>query len=326
MPTLGTIQTIPFESRALRGNRLRDPHVRPLLVYLPPDYQTSPRRYPVVMLLTGYGGRSTYWINRKKIHRPIHEIMEQALARRGARPAILVMPDGWTRYGGSQYRNSPLSGNYEDYLIDEVLPFVDRRYRTIPKPEARAVMGKSSGGYGALVLAMRNPEVFGNAVCHSGDVYFEVTHKPMLAKFVDACRGRLPSPSRAARSHDLAYVFGLSAAYSPNLRARPYGFDLPVRVPSGEIMEPVWKRWLANDPLEMLRRHADSLRRLRFFFMDCGSRDEFYLHLGARVFVERARKLGIPVRYEEFPAGHFKISYRYERSLPLLLSALPLDR
>src|SRR5262245_55706687 len=148
-PPRGTVHVEEFESEALRGNPLGDPHVRTVPVYLPPGYESSGKRYPVIVVLTGYSGRGAMLLNDQGWQPNLPRRMDRLIAQGAAGPAILVMPDGFSRYGGSQYLDSPAVGRYETHIVEELIPWVDRTFRTISGPAGRGIMGKSSGGYGA---------------------------------------------------------------------------------------------------------------------------------------------------------------------------------
>src|SRR5512144_2521485 len=164
-------------STVLRDNPLGDPAERRVPVYLPPGYDGSGGRYPVVYFLAGFAGGGTYLLSESLWGETLPQRVDRLVRSGAVRPLIVVMPDCLTRLGGSQYINSAATGRYEDHLVDELVPSVDATFRTVADPAARAIMGKSSGGYGATVLAMRHPEVFGLAVDHSGDRYFELCYK-----------------------------------------------------------------------------------------------------------------------------------------------------
>src|SRR5690242_7525834 len=180
-----TVEMPEFTSVALTENPLGDPASRALPVVLPPGYADSGRRYPVIVGLTGFTGRGVMLLNDDAWQPNLTQRLERLYAA-GMPHAIFVLPDCFTRYGGSQYLNSSATGRYEDYVIDEIIPFVDAHYRTLPAPASRAVAGKSSGGYGALVHGMRHPDVFGAVACHSGDTAFELCYAPDFPKF---CNG-----------------------------------------------------------------------------------------------------------------------------------------
>ncbi len=330
----GRVDQPVLESRVLQGNRPGDPSSRRLPVYLPPGYEERPAvRYPVLVMLTGYGGSGPMLLNLRPWDESLPQQIDRLIASGAMAPAIVVMPDCWTRYGGSQYLNSSALGRYEDYLIDEILPFVDRHYRTLPEAAHRGILGKSSGGYGALVQGMHHPEMFGAVACHSGDMYFEFGYMGDLARLhtnITSYGGleRVLTDLESIRPKSNMFYETMSTlaygmAYAPNPEA-PYGFDLPVDLDTGALDEAVWQRWLAHDPVRKVDNpaYADALRSMKLLFIDCGSRDEFNLQIGARVLVRKLEALGIPHRYEEFPDGHRDIHYRYDVSLPLLSEAL----
>lgn len=320
------------ESRALEANLPGDPHVRDLYLYLPPGYEKASERYPVAWCLSGFTGRGRMLLNDNPWMPGIADRMDALIADGFAKPMILALPDCFTHLGGSQYVNSPALGNYEDHVVQELVPLVDQRYRTLASRDHRGVIGKSSGGYGALILGMRHPEVFGGLVCHSGDLLFEHCYKrdfgPTIRTFAKAggVEPFLKSFRAAAKKkHDdigALNILAMAAAYSPNVKAPPPWCDLPFDLETGELVEDVWKRWLEWDPLYLVDRHAKALQGLRLLFLDCGKDDEFYLELGARAFVKRLRAMGIAHEYEEFEDGHMSISYRMDRSLPKLSHAL----
>jgi S-formylglutathione hydrolase FrmB len=321
-----------FESTALAGNAAGDPTERTVPVYLPPSYDTEPaRRYPVIFVLAGFSGRGRGLLNDDPWSPPLDERMD-ALIAAGCGEPILVMPDAFTRFGGSQYLDSTATGRYGTHVAGELVAWVDDRYRTQPGRDHRGVVGRSSGGYGALVFGMTRPDVFGAVACHSGDLCFDYCYRGDVprscaqlqqaggpAAWLERFEGR-----RQKSGDDMLTlnVLGMAAAYSPNPAAPPFGIDLPCDLESGAFREDVWRRWLAHDPLVMLEAHADALRSLRLLYLDCGTRDEFNLQLGARLFTRRLSELGVPHEYEEFDDGHRHVAYRYDASLPRLARAL----
>src|SRR5947209_18172236 len=170
-----------IESRQLAGNLHGDPPQRDLVVYLPPSYHTSSRRYPTAYLLHGFGGRAIHWTGISRLYnqlmQPIDEVLDPAITKHHAAEMIVVMPDGRAKWGCGQWVNSPVNGNYEQYVAQEVVAYVDSHFRTIPSRDSRAVFGISSGGFGAWHLGSRNPAIFGAMALQSADSYFDVTHK-----------------------------------------------------------------------------------------------------------------------------------------------------
>lgn len=328
----GRVVIDEFQSRLLEGNLPRDPSRRRLPVYLPPSYDSAPeRRYPAIYVLAGFSGAGMSYLNYQCWAPNLPERVD-ALITAGQMPeVIVVMPDAMTRFGGSQYVNSTATAPYQDYIADEVVSWVDATYRTLASPRSRAVVGKSSGGYGALVMGMQRADVFGAVGCHSGDMYFEYCYFPDIPKAVSAigAHGALESwldyfesiPRKRSQDFVAMNIVAMSAAYSPH-PGRPLGFDLPFDPSTGRLREDVWERWLQHDPLRMLEHCAVSLRSLRAIFIDVGNKDEYFLNLGARLFHQALGEREIVHRYEEFSDGHRDTSYRYGVSLPYLVSAL----
>ena len=187
-------------------------------------------------------------------------------------------------------------------------------------------MGKSSGGYGAFVMAARHADIFGLVCSTSGDCYFEMVYLPDIPKAFRAIRGnpqklleKFWNEEEKKGKDDFSglNIIGMSACYSPN-PAAALGFDLPFDLQTGEIREDIWAKWLAHDPVRMVEDAVENLKSLRLLYIDAGTRDEFYLDLGARILCERFKKFDIPFIHEEFDDGHFHISYRNNRSLELI--------
>ncbi|MCA1557830.1 MAG: esterase family protein [Acidobacteria bacterium] len=327
----GRIITERLESKVLRDNPLGDPSTRALYVYLPHGYDgEGTRRYPVVYCLTGFTGRGQMLLNTQPFTPGLDERMDALITRGTITEMIVVMPDCFTRLGGSQYINSDATGRYEDYLIEEIVPFVDAQYLTRPEPAARAVMGKSSGGYGALVHGMRHSDVFGMVASHSGDAYFEYCYTPDFIKYVRAPGSSDPASflekfwgeeRKGKEDVTLLNMLAMSACYSPDA-AQPLGLRLPFDTQTGEIIGEVWERWLEHDPVRMVERYREELRGLKLLYIDAGTRDEFALDLGARILASKLKRHDIPFIHEEFDDGHFNINYRYDRSLEHISKAV----
>ena len=245
----------------------------------------------------------------------------------------MVLPDGFNRWGGSQYIDSPATGNYQCYLADDVLAEVDARFRTLPRRESRAVVGKSSGGFGALRLGIDRPERFSAYASHAGDCAFELCIRPDFVKTatvldnaggVEAFVARLESQGapRGQGEFHATMMLGLAAAYAPSDRGSRTGGDLPFDLKTANIQEDVWLRWLAHDPLQMVEADPSAFEDARVVFLDAGRRDEYGLHFAARLLSTRLKSRGVEVHHEEFDGGHMGTSHRYESSLPFVLQAL----
>ena len=184
----GRLDEHAIDSEALTGNALGDPHRRPLYVYTPPGYEASPdRRYPSIYVIQGMTGQVDMWRNRKAFMPSVLESIDAWFADAPA-PAVVAFVDAWTSLGGSQFVDSPATGRYHTYLCDEVVPFVDAAYRTLPEAAHRGIAGKSSGGYGAMITPMLRPDLFGGLATHAGDALFEVCYLPEFPEAARALR------------------------------------------------------------------------------------------------------------------------------------------
>jgi hypothetical protein len=327
----GRIDEQVITSELLRGNPLGDPHERPVWVYLPPGYDEWPHRvYPSVYVIQGYTGHVAAWRNRSPYRQPFPETADAVFASGQAPPTIVVYVDAWTAYGGSQFVDSPGTGRYHSYLCDEVVPWVDSRYRTLADAGHRAIMGKSSGGFGAMITPMLRPDLFGALATHAGDSLYEFCYLPEFAKCVrhlreyggDIWRWWADFRSRTSFTKeadaDLLMLLGVSACFS----ARPDGaVDLPFDPQTGVLRPQVWQRWLDWDPVRMVPGHAGELRSLRAIWIDAGTRDEWFLDIGAQAFLAALGEVGVPgevIHFELFDASHMAIDYRYPLSLAWL--------
>lgn len=326
----GKIITHRYESKMLKSNPLKDPYIRDVLVYLPSEYLGSNSKgYIAAFGLAGFGGQGKMLLNADPFTENIEDRMNRLISERKCGPMILVLVDCFTRFGGNQYINSSATGRYEDYVTNEIVPFIDKEYNI----SAHAVWGKSSGGYGSIVLGMRHPDVFHGVVDHSGDAGFEYCYLPDFPKALDAFR-KSGGPKqwlndfwKKSNRHQKndgppLNTLGMAAHYSPNPKSEEMGVDLPFDLETGEILQDIWNRWLAWDPVRMVERYRKNLKKLKFIFIDCGVKDEFNLHWGARMLHYKLKKTNIKHIYEEFDDGHMNISYRYDTSLPKVFSAL----
>lgn len=330
-PLAGRFEQVTVSSPMLAGNPLGDPHERPLTVYLPPGYDDSPRKlYPTIYATQGYSGHAGMWFNRAAFRDPFPHLVDAVFADPDVPPAIVVLVDGWTTYGGSQFLDSPATGRYHSYLCEDVVSHVDTNYRTIRDREYRAITGKSSGGYCAMVTPMLRPDVFGALATHAGDALFDVGYRAELPRRARMLRdeyggsyenfltefrqwgsdGRIAGTK--ASDIDLIEVYAYAAAYSAD-------DDGTIHVPFdriGALVPDVWERWRAWDPVVMAsqEKHAAALRSLRAAWIDAGDRDEYFLDIGAAAFHNAVRAAGLPddrIHFELFPAGHGAIEYRY---------------
>ena len=323
---------LELDSRCLQGNFLGDPTRRTLPVYLPPGYDESgSRRYPVGFYLAGFLGTGHSQLNWKPWAEGLPARLDRLIGEGQMGPMIVAFPDCFTALGGSQYINSAACGNYDDYLNKELVPLVDSHFRTAAGPEHRAVFGKSSGGFGAIVQGMLHPETWGALACHSGDSYFEFCFLTDLPKTLNEI-GKHGGVSQflsaffkkkkrsGAETHAIMHL-AMAACFDPQ-PDHPDRFELPVDLETGRLRPSRWERWLAWDPVRMISEHRDALKDMALVFVDCGSRDQYHLQYGARQMRDELMKYGIEHVYDEFPDNHSSIDYRMDVSLPLLSRAV----
>jgi S-formylglutathione hydrolase FrmB len=359
----GTVVVLEHRSSILADNPLGDPHLRKLAVWLPQAYDRRDggpgARFPVLYDLVGFTGSGIAHLNWKPFSDNVAERAARLVHEGRMGPAIIVFPDCFTSLGGNQYVNSSAIGNYADYLLDEIIPFVDREFRTLAAREHRGCFGKSSGGYGAIIHGMKYVQHWGAVANHSGDAYFDFVYRADWPNTLDElAKHRRPArkagpvkPPRAdaaerglaaglddgrtrrfleafwkktkvsgAEAHAIMNLC-MAATYDPDPRA-PLGFRLPFHLDTGELIEQRWQRWLEHDPVRLVGRYARNLRRLKGIYMDCGWRDQYHIHYGTRQLSRRLAAAGIAHRYEEFDDDHSDIDYRMNESLPFLYRSL----
>jgi len=331
----GRIERLEHHSDCLQGNALGDPATRPLHVYLPAAYDEDPgRRFPVLFDLVGFTGSGLSHSNWMSFQENLPERLDRLQASGKMGPAIVVLPDCFSSLGGNQYIDSSAIGPYARYLIDELVPFIDSRYRSLADRRHRGLFGKSSGGYGAMIHAMRYAETWGAAACHSGDMYFEYCYQSelpsllnQLAKHEHSAEAFLAAfeanPKPSGDEIHAIMTLCMAASYDPNPDL-PLGFELPCDLRTGELNTESWKRWLRHDPVRIIEEACaqENLASLALLYIDCGSRDQYNLQYGARILHGRLVAAGIAHRYEEFDDDHSGVDYRMDESLPALYEAL----
>jgi enterochelin esterase-like enzyme len=340
----GTTVVLEHASEILKGNALGDPYVRKLAVWLPSEYISSGnRRFPVLYDLVGFTGSGLSHIGWKAFGDNVPERAARLIHDGKMRPAIIVFPDCFTALGGNQYVNSSAIGNYADYLTRELIPFVDREFRTFASREHRGCFGKSSGGYGAIIHGMKYARYWGAVASHSGDAYFDFVYwhdwpntLNELAKYrrkADPGKGmddgrirrflkeiRAKEKLSTAEGHAVMNLC-MAATYDPDPRA-PLGFRVPFNLDTGESIPERWREWRKHDPIHLVQKHRASLKSLRGLYIDCGSRDQYHIHFGSRILSARLAAAGIKHTYEEFDDNHSDIDYRMDVSLPYLTKVL----
>ena len=328
----GTVVRLEHRSRVLEANPWGDPVNREVAVYLPHGYSEAGQANVALWDLAAYTNSGLGHLNWRNQGENLQHRLDRLIGSGEMEPAVVIIPDCYTSLGGNQYVNSPSVGSYADYLVEELIPFVDSRFNLVGGREGRAVFGKSSGGYGAIYHAMHYPQAWGAVASHAGDVGFELLFR---AEFPTACsvlapfKGDHTTFMRAfwnknrpsGRDFTAMMVLAMAASYDPD-REDPSRIRLPFDLRTCELDPDRWQKWLAHDPLEMLAEHAGALKSLYGFYLDVGMYDQYHIQYGTRRFSDRLTALGINHHYEEFEGTHSAIDWRLDLSLPFLVKAL----
>ena len=331
----GRFDRLVVESELLGGNPLGDPPRRPVYVYLPPGVDDSAGgAHCSIYVIQGFTGQIDMWLNRTALEPTMIERIDSLFEDSSVPPAVVVFVDAWTSHGGSQFINSAGTGPYMDYLCDELVPFIDSRYPTAAAAEHRGLTGKSSGGYGAMVVPMLRPDVFGGLASHAGDALFEVCYLPEFREVARILRDKFDG------SYDTFWerfssierfdwddvgapfeTYGYALCYSPD-EGRPGKAILPFDVTTGALKDDVWARWLEWDPVRIAPRRLEALDGMKCIYLDAGRSDEYYLDLGAQAFAGELDKAGIDHTLELFEGKHGGLQYRYPGAIKTLAEAL----
>ncbi|MEM9621671.1 MAG: alpha/beta hydrolase-fold protein [Pseudomonadota bacterium] len=349
----GSVEILTHTSACLADNPLGDPHERQLPVYLPAAYHRARQqhsRFPVLFDLAAYTASGLSHLNWRNFEENLPQRLDRLINSGVMPPCIVVMPDCFTSLGGNQYINSTGVGAYADYLTRELIPFVDKHFRTLPGREHRGCFGKSSGGYGALLHGMRYARYWGAIACHSGDVYFDFVYRtewpgvlttlqkfarPVLSEGVVRQRKKSSDDRRIQRFLDhcaaadrldgdeitALMLLCMSATYDPDPNSAQ-GFNVPYNLHTGELIPERWRQWRKHDPVTLVSKYRQNLQKLQGLYIDCGWQDQYHLHFGTRQLAERLRAHQIKHHYEEFAGSHSGIDGRLDISLPYLVKRL----
>jgi enterochelin esterase-like enzyme len=289
----GTLETITVHSPALEGNLAGESADREVFVYLPPSYTDSSERYPVIIFLHGYAVGAGVYVNGV-LNMP--GAADEAIAS-GAEEFIIVMPDAFTTFGGSMYSNSPTIGDWETWIAEDLVSYIDENYRTIGTPGSRGLSGHSMGGYGTLRVGMKKPGAF--AALYAMSSCCVMNNPPpegaIEGQLADAM-GNGPAGPGSFGSNFLAQA----AAWAPNPQNPPYYLDSPYQ--NGETDPVIQAKWPANSPLVFIDQYVHILKQYRALFLDVGDEDSLVTtntQLSAKM-----EELGLEHSYEIYEGTH----------------------
>lgn len=326
----GTVHRLVHDSQILAGNAQDDPTRRELHVYTPPGWAPG-QALPLLVDLPGYFGSGLGHTNWKPLTENVPERLDRLIHDGAMPPVVAAFPDCATRLGGDQYLNSLGSGRYADYLVEEIVPFIEDRFGC-GGPGRRACFGKSSGGYGAVWHGMHYAAFWAAFSCNSGDMGFEALQLPDLYAALDLLRKHdrsieafirhLEAKEKMTREEQTArMVLAMGAFYDPD----PESFRcmrLPCDPYTAELIPERWANWMRHDPVEIVEEHIDDLKKLKAIWLDVGDHDQYRIHFGMRRLHRKLEAHGVPHVYEEFDDDHTDVDYRMDQFLPFLAKAL----
>ena len=265
----GTKERVKVHSKALEGNLIGDPADRDVTVYLPPSYQSNPeKRFPVLYMLHGFTDNDSQWFGWESHWINLQDVIEQSLAEGLSKEMIVVMPNAYNRFKGSMYASSATIGDWETFVTQELVNYVDSNYRTLPNKKSRGLAGHSMGGYGTLRLGMKYPEVYSaiyalSPCCMDGGA----STNPELMKKLESLT---PDQLQETSFFEIA-ALATSAAFAPNPKNPPLYLDLPAK--DGSPRQDVINKIIANRTLNYVDQYILNLKKLRAIAIDAGLQD-----------------------------------------------------
>ncbi len=318
------IKTLEIESEVLKSNPLKDSFKRRVPILLP----KQPGEYNFVFYLSGFTGNAEKNFNFKPYEKNLIQEIDQWTVEESIGLKVYVFVDAWTGWGGSQFINSKGCGNYEDYMVKELVPMVHKTLKDFEyKVFDNIVLGGSSGGYGALHLCSKFPEVFSHCLAIAPDCDFEISLKSEIYQgFSDILnQGGAMEFFKAIKKYEIktsqksfykmVNVLAMAACYSD------VDSDFMPLLPldkEGEFNKDLWKKWLEKDPLHFLPKRVENLKKLKTVFLSVGNFDEFLLQYGVRKIRKILQENSVDCVYEEFEGSHFDIGTRRKTALSMV--------
>lgn len=268
----GTVERVTVRGRSLEGNLSGDAPVREVTVYLPPSYSNEPRRrYPVLYMLHGYTDSDSRWMGLERHWINLAEVIDKALAAGETGEMIVVMPNAYTRFQGSMYSNSVTTGNWEEFVANELVAYADAHYRTIPAQASRGLAGHSMGGYGALRIGMKHPDAFSSLYLLNPCCLAPRGGGSRTAGEIAQIEAIRTMEDFNKASFGVKATFASAAAWAPNPDHPPFYLDLPFK--EGEPRPEIVAKFAANAPLAMIDQYIPSLRKFKAIGFDAGNEE-----------------------------------------------------
>lgn len=332
------LQNKVVNSESLKGNFIGNTHTRKLQIYTPPGYKKNGNHaYPVVYLLHGFPlSEKTFtnlnvwdeWLPSPIFYEGdpdfpaegfrlwIDNLIEEELIE----PMIIVMPNASTEpYGFSFYSNSDLNGNFEDFIVNDLVNYIDRHYNTIANSSGRAIIGHCQGGYAAVKFGLLHNDIFGTVASHTGELILDALfHPDFLYLLEQENQGEFTGPDPTKFFTNVLYA--MSAAWSPNLNNPPFYVDLPLEFHADGHLYPVpeviGNKWYPNDVFNLLDTFHEDFNSLKGIFIDVGTLDEIGTHLAYPYVIQKLDYYNINYTYAPYEGGHHnKLFERLANSL-----------
>lgn len=313
-------------SNVLAGNPTGDKNVREVTVISPDKLKQNA---PLIIALPSFANDPDSFLSSSPLSESFPSIVNRLYQKEALNGASIAIVDSFTKFGGNFYLNSQAAGQYESFLVKEVVPELKKRLGS----SFIGLVGKGSGGFGAYSLAVRNPGVFSGFASHSMDAGFENVFLPDFSLAMENFRNSA-GPSKWFQKYWSSFnrinsnkikilrIICASAFFSPDAESKEMHINFPFNWETGEFRQDIWNRWLSMDPARNVTQMSRQLESMKGIFIDAGTMDDFSAIWGARTIEAKLVEGKIDHTYEEYEDGHFGINYRFEKSLAFLAQAL----
>jgi S-formylglutathione hydrolase FrmB len=313
-------------SNVLAGNPMGDKNEKPITIFSPDKQKQNS---PLIIALPSFANDPDSFLSSSPLSESFSSIVNRLYQKDALNGANIAIIDSFTKLGGNYYLNSPAVGQYESFIVKEVVPELRKKL----SPSLIGLIGKGSGGFGAYSLAVRNPGVFSGFAAHSMDAGFENVFLPDFSLTMENFRNSA-GPSKWLQKYWSGFnrvnsnkikvlrILCASAFFSPDNESKEMRVVFPFNWESGEFRQDIWNRWLSYDPARNVAQMSRQLESMKGIFIDAGTMDDFSAIWGARTIDTKMTEAKINHTYEEYEDGHFGINYRFEKSLPFLAQAL----
>lgn len=283
---------------------------RKVSVYLPPNYDGSKTRYPVIYFLHGF-------LNDNSLLDYMKDLLDYAIAAEKIDPFILVIPDQRTTYDGSFYSNTGIFGNWEDFTAYDLVSYMDNNYRTLAKPGSRGITGHSMGGYGALKIAMKHPDIFETVYALSpGALTIVREYGPNSKTYIEF--SKMKTIEDLSKSYFGKVIMAFGRSWSPNPNKPPFYFDLPFEYKNETVVAnpEALERWYSELPVHMIDEYLENLNKLRAIKFDWGRNAGERFTIQCKMFSQRLENVGVKHFAEEYIGTHVNNIYTEDGRIP----------